>query len=329
MSAGREGGDDITTASDKLADMLGGPLPEEGDEEENSQSPNPGDSDDAPVEGPASGEEDEAVEPDEAIDPPSSWDAAAKAKFKALPRDMQELVSQRERERDNVTSSKLQEAAQVRKAVEARAQETEQMRGMYEQRLVQLARHLESTIPEEFKQIRNASDLVRLADTNPALVTKFTAWQQQAASVAGELHQIEQQRQYEAAAKNEQVLASEYERAAERWPEFVSPDKGPVIRNQITSYAKEIGYEQHEIDMLQDHRLLLILKDALDGRRLRASMNSARSKADAKPLPRVVRPGSGEQAGRGGTDKAGAVRIAKSGDLNRISDQLARMLQNQ
>jgi len=315
--------EDLTSAAEELANLLGGPEPT--DDEDTSEA-DPAPDGDAPDEDQAS-EEQAKSEPElPAIAPPNSWDAEAKEKFKALPRDMQELVSRREAERDRATQYKLQEAAEARRAIDARAHEAAQMRQQYETRLVQLARHLESTIPPEFANIRNASDLVRLADTNPALVAKFQAWQAQATHIASELAAVEQQRQYEQAQSFQGHLAQEFERIAEKWPEFVDPVKGDTVRQELTSYAKERGFEQHEIDSLADHRLALVLRDAVEGRKAIAALAKARGKVDARPLPKVVAPGSGEQTGRGITDRAGALRVAKSGNLGSIQAQLEKML---
>ena len=50
---------------------------------------------------------------------PQSWDADAKAKFEALPRDLQEVVLARESDRDKAVQRSAREAADARKLAQA------------------------------------------------------------------------------------------------------------------------------------------------------------------------------------------------------------------
>jgi hypothetical protein len=320
-------GDGINQIQEKLSALLEGGEAD-GEDEEISSDDVPSE-DDAPED--QASEENEGDEPDQpAIEPPSSWDSEAKARFAKLPPDLQEYISTRERDRDAVTSQRLQMAAEERRAAQEQSAEIAAMRGAYEQRLLTFAKHLESTIPEEFREIRSNADLVRLADVNPALVTKFHAWQAQVSSVAHELAQVQQQKAYEAqvnAAQERAVLVQqEYAEIAQKWPEFVDPQKGAAIKNDIAQYARQLGFTDDEIETLADHRLVLVLRDALAGRKAATSLQSAQKKVAARPLPKVVKPGSGEQASRAGVDRVSAAKVARSGDRSSIQRTLERML---
>lgn len=322
-------GDGIGAIQDKLSSLLeGGEV--EGDEDEEMASDDVPSEDDAPDEQ-ASEESEGEGEPDQpAIDAPSSWDNEAKAKFAKLPPDLQEYISARERERDSVTYQRLQMAAEERRAVQEQQAEISAMRGAYEQRLLTFAKHLESTVPEEFREIRSSADLVRLADTNPALVTKFHAWQAQVSSVAHELSQVQQQKAYEQqvqeAQERQTILQQEFAAISQKWPDFVDPQKGASIKGEIATYAKQLGFTDEEIGSLADHRLVLVLRDALAGRKAASSLQSAQKKVAARPLPKVVKPGSGEQASRAGVDRVSAAKVARSGDRGSIQKTLERML---
>lgn len=324
-----ETGDDLNDLTDKISNMLATPegADAEQEEEELSTDADPTSEDDAPDENQASEEDEGKDEPAKpAIEPPSSWDAAAKERFKALPPDLQEYVSAREQERDRATNTRLQEFAQQRQLIEQAAQHAAQLRDNYEQRLVQVTRHLESTMPEEFREIRSEADLVRLADSNPALVTKFNAWRSQLAAINQEALRIEQERQYEQQQTRHTILQSEYEAISSKWPDFVDEAKGRTIRSEISDYARGLGFSDDEINSLVDHRLVLVLRDALAGRKAQASMQQAKQKVVAKPLPKVMKPGSGERTGKTNIDAGQARRVAKSGDLNSITKTLERML---
>jgi hypothetical protein len=63
--------------------------------------------------------DDDTATDDEAdlpIAPPSSWKADAKNRFRDLPRDLQKVISDRERERETHFSRTQQETAEARKA---------------------------------------------------------------------------------------------------------------------------------------------------------------------------------------------------------------------
>lgn len=73
-----------------------------------------------PEEEPADQSEDEPEAP--AIEPPKSWDAEHKAKFAALPRDVQEYLLERETERDKGVSAAQQRASEARQRADAEAE---------------------------------------------------------------------------------------------------------------------------------------------------------------------------------------------------------------
>lgn len=321
-------GDGINQIQEKLSTLLeGGDV--EGEEDEEIASEDVPSEDDAP-EDQASEEGEGEGEPDQpAIEPPSSWDNDAKGKFAKLPPDLQEYISERERARDTVTYQRLQQAAQERQAVQQQQAEIAAVRDAYEQRLLVFAKQLESNVPEEFREIRSEDDLFRLADTNPALVVKFNQWRDKVSRVAQDLQRVQQERAYEAemsfAQERGAVLQQEMAELAQKWPEFADPQKGRAIKGEIADYAKQLGFTDEEINTLADHRLVLVLRDALAGRKAATSLQSAQKKVAAKPLPKVVRPGSGEASSRG-VDRVSAAKVARGGDRASIQKTLERML---
>lgn len=322
-------GDGINQIQEKLSTLLeGGDV--EGDEDEEIASDDVPSEDDAP-EDQASEEGEGEGEPEQpAIEPPSSWDSEAKGKFAKLPPDLQEYISERERARDTITTQRLQQAAQERQAAQQRQAEVSAIRDAYEQRLLVFARQLESNVPEEFREIRSEDDLFRLADTNPALVVKFNQWRDRVSRVAQDLQAVQQERarQEELAFAQEraEVLQEESAAIAQKWPDFVDPQKGPAIKSEIADYARQLGFTDEEVNTLADHRLVLVLRDALAGRRAASSLQNAQKKVAAKPLPKVVRPGSGEASSRAGVDRVSAAKVARSGDRASIQKTLERML---
>lgn len=321
VPAGTVESDDVS----KLAGLLQGGVVIE--EDKNSDEPDPGSNDDAPLEKAASGEEKAKREPAEpAIAPPTSWDAEAQETFKTLPRNVQEFLSSREIERDKGVNQKLEEVAKSRKAVEAAVEQAAQIRNAYEQRLVAHAKHLEATIPDEFKAIKTPADLYEVSKKDPALAARYTAFQQQAASVMNELAQVQHHRQAEAQARHAEFLSKEAEALAKVWPDFVDQTKGPSIRSELTSYAKERGFSDQEVNGLADHRLVMVLKDAIEGRKAIAALEKAKGKADKAPAAKVARPGQGDRSVPNGLDNASLKSALRSGNTDKQVAAMQRIL---
>lgn len=318
-------GTSLSDTSDALASLLGG---DDEVEEEDQPEPNPGSEDDAPLDAASEDDATQEGQPKAATPEPASWDAEAKAKFAKLPPDLQEYISAREQERERAVSTRLQEAAEVQRAVQARQAEIGQIRDAYEQRLVAFAHHLEATVPEKFKDIRSPTDLVRVAQTDPALAIEFNAWQSQVQSVAQEMERVSQERaadqERQFSAHRMAVAQREAEELSKVWPEYFTPEKGEAIRTGLINHALERGFSQEEVSSLVDHRLVLLLKDAQSWRQHAKSLETAKSKV-MKPVPRVVKPGTGE-ASRGGVNRDAAIKIARSGDTRSIAAAMERLL---
>jgi hypothetical protein len=73
-------------------------------------------------------EQEQAKEPETAIPAPDFWDAEGKDAFAKLPREAQEQVRAYEQQRTQAVARKLNEAAQVSKAAQARSEQLEQAR---------------------------------------------------------------------------------------------------------------------------------------------------------------------------------------------------------
>lgn len=311
----------------KLAGLLSqADAGDDDDDVRNSDASNPDANDDAPER--ASGEDKDKLEPSStAIEPPSSWDAEAKAKFKSLPAELQEFISAREVERDKGISTRLQEIAESRKRIDAQAEQVVQIRNAYEQRLIAQAKQLEDSIPEEFKAIRSPADLYAVSQKDPALAARFTAFQQQAAGVMHELAQINQHRSAEQQQRYSEFLSQEHAAISKAWPDFVDEKKGPQIRSELSAYAKEAGFTDAEVSQLADHRLVLLLRDAVEGRKARTALEKARAKADKPNLPKVAKPGQGDTS-RNGLDRASLIAAARSGNTDKQAAALARLFES-
>jgi hypothetical protein len=272
-------------------------------------------------------EEVSAGEKEEDIDPPASWDAEAKEKWAKLPPDVREIISHREAERERAINTRLQETAELRKQAEAEQAQTLQYRQAYEQRLIHYAKQLEASVPTEFREIKSPADLQQLAMRDPAAAQRFMIWRESAASVFGELEQLERTKVEQQTQSQNALLAREAKSLVEKWPEIADPVKGPTIRDEISVTLKGFGFTDQEIGGIADHRILLFTKQYLEGQRALKANNDAAKKVQAKPLPKVQAPGKGEGTGpTTGLNKANLQRVAKSGDQGATAAALERLL---
>lgn len=166
--------------------------------------------------------EDEGSEPAE-LKPPKFWDAKAKERFGALPRDVQEIVLAKEDERNAATARALQETAEKRKAAEAETQKINQLLG-----------GLGRVLPEAamaFQQRWANVDWNKLADQHGA---------DAALNARNRLETERQQLQQLQAAKNvldraahDHYVKSQMAELAALWPELSDSKSGAGRRAQL------------------------------------------------------------------------------------------------
>jgi hypothetical protein len=87
---------------------------------------------------------------------------------------------------------------------------------------------------------------------------------------------VQQQRQ-------EMAKRAYYEEQAayRKLPHLKDPVKRAQTIKDIGEYAAEVGYTPAEVNQLRDHRLLVMLHDAIEGKRAKAALEKAREKAKA------------------------------------------------
>jgi hypothetical protein len=111
------------------------------------------------------------------ITPPASWKADAKARFHDLPRDLQRVIANRERERETHHSRTQQETVKARKANEAERAAVQNERLAFAEGLSQLIDRIRSADPVFVEGQK--TDWASLFQQNPAAAqTKWTQFQQ-------------------------------------------------------------------------------------------------------------------------------------------------------
>jgi hypothetical protein len=271
------------------------------EEEQGSQDPLPG-PDDPPT---REEEEDDAYEPDtepaeegeelahQGIEPPSSWTKQDREVFGTLPPEAQAIIARRDSEQNAAFKQKTQEIAEHRKALETTFQTVEQERQTYAQNLRQL---LAVAMPEaeRFSQV----DWTRLAQEQPADYVRMTAERDalrgRLGTIQQELQQVEAQSQQAHAYQFAQIRQAEQQRLVEAIPEYGDPEKGPAKIASVRNWLSKKGFNDQEIGAVVDHRVLLVVEEAMQADRMKEVRQQAQQK---RSNGGVVQPPGASRAG--------------------------------
>lgn len=247
-----------------------------------------------PVESDLATEEAQEQEPAEpAIPPPASWPKEEKEAFAKLPRDLQEIVAKREQDRDRHFTRGQQETAAERKAMQAKAQEAEQLRQQYEQQLPLVANAIQQAILTEFPDVKSMDDVQRLAREDWPRYVQWDAKQKQLAQWQSEAQAAQQRQKQEADAKMNDWRASqdqEFEQSISSVPEPERAKLAKEARNALIEY----GLNEDQIGDLWNNSILRsapIQRMMADAARYRLAKSNAARPA-VKSVPPVQRPGN-------------------------------------
>jgi hypothetical protein len=262
----------------------------------------------------APGETEGEPDPAEAlppIEPPRSWTKEEKERFASLPRETQEYLSNRETERDREFRRSQNEAAEIRKAVEAERQRVEHSRLQYEQALTVVHDQLQSVQAGQFSDIKTMEDVNRLAQEDPVRFTQWQAHRMQIGAVQQEIAAAQQRQLEEAQNQLRKFMQTESAKLIEKFPELSDKDAYQKVSNSAVSTLEELGFSRDELGKLwsgevgislHDHRLQALLIDGIRYRESTAKQKEAQKTVHEKlkDVPPVQRPGvaQGKNAGR-------------------------------
>jgi hypothetical protein len=232
--------------------------PAESDEAEPAEEEDaPEDADEAPED-----ESEEAPEPTYTV----------KVDGKALEGPASELVKGYQRYSDY--TRKTTELATERKALAAEIQSYAKVREDYLSRLEPLAKALKEATPEP--------DWDRLKQDDPiGYATAYTDWhrsQQALQAVEAERARVQQEAEQHADADRQARMADQQKMLLEAVPDWKDAKKAKAEIGRIFEYAKSHGISQEDLDKIEDHRVMLFLRDAARYRELA-------DKVKASPVP--------------------------------------------
>jgi hypothetical protein len=242
----------------------------------------------------------QAPEPQEIapIEPPRSWTKEEKAEFATYPREAQEKIARREQEREKAIRSSQNEAAEIRKAVEAERAKVEQARQQYEQTLPALMQTLQAAQAGQFADIQTAADVQKLAAEDPFRYIQWTAHREQVSALQNEYRATQERQAHEWSQRWSEFASKEDAKTADLIPELSDPKQRAKVQESALTYLKDKGFTDSELGSawngqaslsLRDHRMQSLIRDAV---KYREGEAAAKAKlATPKPLPTVQRPG--------------------------------------
>lgn len=282
------------------------PLPEDrgpAETEQTDPDPLPGPEDPAP----SDEEEEEPYEPDlepalegeeladhQGIEPPSSWNKQDREVFSALPPEAQAIIARRESEQNKAFTQKTQEIAEHRKALESTFLTVQQEREAYANNLHQLL-FVAAPEAQKFQEI----DWQRLAQEQPADYVRLSAERDalrgRIGGIQQELQRVAAQSQQAQAWQFQQTVQAEQQKLREALPDFADPEKGPRKITEMRQWLTKKGFSDQEISQVVDHRVLLVVEEAMQADRQKAIRREAQQKRSNGNGAPVQPPGAARQ----------------------------------
>jgi len=231
--------------------------------------------------GDATAVEDEADTP---IEPPASWKADAKKRFRDLPRDLQRVIADRERERETHFSRTQQETVEARKASLAERAAVQNERQAYAQGLTQLIDQIQTIDPviAEGRQTNWAS----LFQQNPGLAqAKWGQYQQRLQQMNAVVTQ-RQQIQGRIAEDEARLADARLSSALGFWKD---DGQRNAFLSELQNFLVGNGFSPAEMRHVVDARAILVARKAMLYDRLMAQHAGALAARRAPAPGRVLR----------------------------------------
>lgn len=189
--------------------------------------------------------------------------------------------------------------------------ETEQQRQDYSKRITELNQILAFTQQQLNSEINNV-DLNKLYEEDPVEATKVERQirlkKEKMMDAANKL-QHEHQKQIGSYVKEQQKLL------AEKMPEFSDPKKASTLKSNLKSLLNTYGFNDTEISQVYDHRIVMLINDALKYKNMRnvKPISAAQASKPGKFLSSGVKKDSNDMNFQRRKEKLG--RLKKTGNV--------------
>ena len=218
---------------------------------------------------------------------------------------------------------KTQSLAEQRKSVEAervKIDEAAKTRDIYAQRL---------QVIEQLLSTQDTENLQELKDSDPIAyaikVAERSERDKQLQAVQAERQRVSQEQQALQGQRLHQHIQSEQEKLKSAIPEFKDEAKAEVIRRDIRSYAKSIGFSDQELSQVYDSRAVQTLYKAMQYEKLVAGKAGATKKVAS--APKTLKPGtSNPQSSEQEAQKKDFAQLRKTGNKRDAAKLFERFL---
>jgi len=189
--------------------------------------------------------------------------------------------------------------------------ETEQQRQDYSKRITELNQILAFTQQQLNSEISNV-DLNKLYEEDPVEATKVERQirlkKEKMMEAANKLQQ-EQQRQLSSYVQEQQKIL------AEKMPEFNDAQKASTTKNNLRNFLNSYGFKDAEIGQIYDHRIVMLVNDALKYRNVKnvKPVSAAQASKPGKFLSSGVKKDSNDMNFQRRKEKLG--RLKKTGNV--------------
>lgn len=189
--------------------------------------------------------------------------------------------------------------------------ETEQQRQDYSKRITELNQILAFTQQQLNSEINNV-DLNKLYEEDPVEATKVERQirlkKEKMMEAANKLQQ-EQQRQLSSYVQEQQKIL------AEKMPEFNDAQKASTAKNNLRNFLNSYGFKDAEIGQIYDHRIVMLVNDALKYRNVKnvKPVSAAQASKPGKFLSSGVKKDSNDMNFQRRKEKLG--RLKKTGNV--------------
>lgn len=205
--------------------------------------------------------------------------------------------------RDSDYRQKTHALSQERKSLEEQKQSLSQT---YESRLKEL-NDLIGSANSYISQQSGDVDLQKLYEEDPAAAAKVDFQMRQQRE---QLNNLKQRAESVRMQQYNEYLNEQRKLAATKIPEYADPNKASSFKTNLKNTLTGYGFTEAEIGMLADHRFLMVAKDAMEFRNLKAQKPVTAKKVVTPP--KVIKSG----ISKGDDSKRGAVK-QKIGRLRR------------
>ena len=234
----------------------------------------------------------------------------------------EELLAGYSRQADYTRKSQV--LSEQRQKADSELAATQQERQRYLSQLEQFNTQADSKIDELAK-----TDWTQLKEEDPTEYMlkrdQYRELQENKRMVEDEQNNLQLKSQQENQVKWNEELGRQQEIMVQRLPEWTAPDKGPKLKQNITSFAVKKGFTEQEVSSLIDARSVDVLHKAMLYENLLAAKISGKK---TKVVPKVTRPGSPASKGEISGDKVKAqkARLRKSGHINDASSLIESLM---